>query len=180
MFRTFVVGVLALLAVGMAIVMVRAADEQDGASRVLQLLIEERIRQAAVLPEIENGAVVGELPKSVKLMEYIVADYKGRLGQEVSSVTYGVSAGIGNETQTATAVGHFRKGTGPIATYMLALGTDPESWNGAGVLISYRNKQGAWRIRSTVRWDDTAKVWKRGFSVTPGPTSAPEEIAEIK
>ena len=180
MFRTFVVGVLALLAVGMAIVMVRAADEQDGASRAWQLLIEERIREAAVLPRIENGAVVGELPKSVKLMEYIVADYKGRLGQEVSSVTYRVSGGIGNETQTATEVGHFRKGSGPIATYMLALGTDHESWNGAVVLISYRNKQGAWHIRSTVWWDDTAKVWKQGFRHRPGPTSAPDEIVEIK
>lgn len=172
--------VLLLLILASAFVLATAGEKGGDGSEAMKFLVQRELRDQAILPRIENGVVVGDSPRAVKLMEYIAEDYKGRLGGAISSITYSVTAGIGQISDTALAVGQFRQGRGPIASYLLALGTDVETSRAAIVLISYQNKQGSWHARSMLNWNDTAKAWKVVYRSTPGPTTVPDTVAELK
>ena len=116
---------LLLTAVFTAVDAALAADKPEKASpaanAAMTAMIQEAFDEDRYVPEIEKGVVVGQSPKAVKLMEFVVADYKKKVDDHATGITYSVTAGIEGE-DPAIRSGQFRKGDGPIATYLLTLG----------------------------------------------------------
>ena len=133
MFRNVQTCVLCLAAVVLANVAAAfAADKAEkpekaspAANAAMTAMIQEAFDEDRYVPEIEKGVVVGQSPRAVKLMEYVVADYKSRTGDGVEGITYSVAVGIGDKDPAITS-GQFRKGAGPLATYLLVLGPGVE------------------------------------------------------
>lgn len=138
------------------------------------------LRDAFLLPSIEDGVVSGLNPKSVKLLEFVIEDYKGRsLASGIRSITYVIFAGLGSGDSLELSVGggQFRYKDLTEANYVMLLG-DAFNESSAAIISSLwvRTDGAQKRIVLKLTWDGSD--WKRLESRETAFRSQVEEIRQ--
>ena len=181
--RVFVVSIVAATAVAAALVF--AADEKgkkDLMGAFLNGYLAEQLHELEFVPEIEDGVVVGQSARAAKLLEYVVADYREHLGKGIDGMCYVLVAGIeGSRDLPAIGKGQFRKGDGPKAGYIFAIGSEVNAATRAALISSYTNRKGIEYKETVLRWSGTDGKWTLARSSGPGPIpTAIQKISQIK
>lgn len=131
-----------------------------------------------ILPKIQDGRVVAELPKAAKLLQYVVNDYKRRVQPDSLAVTYAIVAGIDDPGKAASAVGQFRQEGKPVATYLVSMGRGIVTAERAIVLVTILEKDGVHDVTSTLAWNEKTNEWQVERSEGPGPTPMEPQLVK--
>jgi hypothetical protein len=153
------------------------SQESDATGGWLDDLVREALADAGRLPWIEDGNVIGLEPRSVKLLQFLVDDYKSRASQpDVRNLTYVAVIGGGEAAGASVRVGRFKQGDAPQASCVLVVGSEVHTSKTAVVIATWEKPDGLRDMTIRLSWD--GENWRLQKSVGPGRD--PIEVKEVK
>jgi hypothetical protein len=142
----------------------------DPVGQAFHELFENSVREERLLPIVENGQVKAVEPRSEKLLQYLIDDYRSRGLEQARAIHYYAVAGLTSILQTANGVGQFKASQKPTASYFLTIGSEIAAAEVAIILIAIEESDGIHETKSVVYWNKQSKKWSLLRSEGPSPS----------